>query len=137
MMEVRAGMRYAQPRAAPSRIETGVLATCVALCAVNVAHASPPVADEAAAVARGRAIAFDRARGNCLTCHVIAGGELPGNAGPALADVRERYPDRAALRAQIWDARARNPDTIMPPYGRHHILREADIDDLVAFVSTL
>ena len=136
-MEARAGMRYAQASDARRRAATAAFATCLALCAVNVAHASPPAADEIAAVARGRAIAFDRTRGNCLTCHVIEGGELPGNAGPALAGVRERYPDRAALRAQIWDARVRNADTIMPPYGRHHILREADIDDLVAFVSTL
>ena len=35
-----------------------------------------------AARAGGQQIAFDRSKGNCLTCHAIKGGESPGTIGP-------------------------------------------------------
>ncbi len=86
---------------------------------------------------RGKALAFDRNRGNCLACHVMADGELPGNSGPPLVMMKQRYPERAVLRARIWDPTARNPDTVMPPYGRHHILSEEEIDLVVDYVLSL
>ncbi len=97
-------------------------------------------ADEVAssdALERGKAIAFERGRGNCLACHVIAGGEFAGNYGPPLLLMKTRFPDRADLRAQIWDASVKEPTTRMPPYGRHRILTEEEIDLLVEFIHTL
>lgn len=32
--------------------------------------------------------------------------------------MKERYPDRAVLRKQVWDASAINPKSIMPPFGK-------------------
>jgi sulfur-oxidizing protein SoxX len=93
--------------------------------------------NEGEAAAAGKALCFDPQKGNCLACHVIAGGESPGNIGPQLIDIRTRFPDRKALHAQIRDATIRNPETIMPPFGRHHILSEQEIDQVVAFVWTL
>lgn len=86
---------------------------------------------------RGRAIAFDRNKGNCLACHLIEGGELAGNYGPPLLLMKTRFPDRAVLREQIWDASLRNQDTRMPPYGRHRILTEEELDLVVDFIHTL
>lgn len=86
---------------------------------------------------RGKAIAFERRKGNCLACHVIAGGELAGNYGPPLVLMKVRYPDREKLRAQIWDASIRDQSTRMPPFGRHKILTEEEIDLVVDFVLTL
>jgi sulfur-oxidizing protein SoxX len=88
-------------------------------------------------IARGKAIAFERGKGNCLACHVIVGGELAGNYGPPLLLMKVRYPDRADLRSKIWDASVREPTTRMPPYGRHRILTENEIDLLVDFIHTL
>ena len=85
----------------------------------------------------GQAIAFDRNAGNCLSCHMIPGGELPGNVGPPLIQMKLRFPDRAVLRAQIWDAAVRNPNTVMPPYGRHSILTEDEIDHVVDFIHSI
>lgn len=85
----------------------------------------------------GKKLAFDRAKGNCLACHVIAGGELPGNIGPPLAGVSARYPDKAKLRAQVYDARVANPHTIMIPFGPMGILNDEELDKVVAFISTL
>ncbi|MDA9298580.1 sulfur oxidation c-type cytochrome SoxX [Pseudomonadales bacterium] len=88
-------------------------------------------------IAAGKAIAFDRSAGNCLSCHMIPGGELPGNVGPPLIQMKLRFPDRAVLRAQVWDAAVRNPNTVMPPYGRHSILTEAEIDRVIDFILTI
>ena len=47
----------------------------------------------------GRKLAFDRSKGNCLTCHVIKGGDLPGTIGPELIDIKSKYPKREDLVA--------------------------------------
>ncbi len=88
-------------------------------------------------VARGKAIAFDRSKGNCLSCHIIEGGELPGNSAPPLLMMKLRYPDKTKLRAQIADATQLNPETIMPPYGRHHILTEEELKLVVDYIYSL
>ena len=89
------------------------------------------------AIAEGKKIAFDRAKGNCLACHMIEGGELPGNIGPPLVEMKVRFPDKAKLRAQIWDSTRSNPNSIMPPFGRHEILTESEIDKVVEFIYSL
>lgn len=85
----------------------------------------------------GKELAFSRQKGNCLTCHVIDDGELPGNIGPALVDLDQRYPDREALRIQIWDATSSRKDSFMPPYGRHRILSDEEIDAIVDYLWSL
>jgi L-cysteine S-thiosulfotransferase len=84
----------------------------------------------------GQTLAFDRSKGNCLTCHVIAGGDAPGNVGPPLADMKARYPDRKELTAVIFDETRRNPLTVMPPFGRNLILTNAEIESVVDFLYT-
>lgn len=90
--------------------------------------------------ATGRTLAFDRVKGNCLACHVIPGepkAESPGNIGPPLVKMKERYPDRVKLRAQLWDATTVNPDSVMPPFGRNKILTEQEIDLVTDYVQGL
>ncbi len=91
-------------------------------------------ADEKSAENEGQEIAFHRKKGNCLACHKIAGGSLPGNIGPELVNMKARYPDKSKLRAQIWDATASNPNTIMPPFGKHKMLSEEEIDKITDFI---
>ncbi|HID50050.1 MAG TPA: sulfur oxidation c-type cytochrome SoxX [Chromatiales bacterium] len=85
----------------------------------------------------GKKIAFDRKKGNCLACHMIEGGKLAGNIAPPLIGMKSRFPDRAKLRAQIWDASRANPTTIMPPFGRHKILSDKEVDLVTEFVHSL
>ena len=89
------------------------------------------------ALEEGKAISFDRAKGNCLACHAIDDGESPGNIGPPLVLMQTRFPDRAKLRAQIWDSTVANPESIMPPFGKHGILTGEEIDKIVAYLLTL
>jgi sulfur-oxidizing protein SoxX len=93
-----------------------------------------PADDTAAVIAVGKKLAFDRKKGNCLACHQIEGGDSPGNLGPPLAGIKVRYPDKAKLRARVWNATVANPETPMPPFGSHQILSEQEIDQIVEFI---
>ncbi len=85
----------------------------------------------------GRKLALDRSKGNCLTCHVIKGGDLPGTIGPELVDIKSKYPKREDLVAILNDETLRNPLTVMPPFGRNRILTEKEINAVVDFLQTL
>ena len=98
---------------------------------------APGIASAASAADEGKKIAFHKKKGNCLACHKMAGGKVPGNVGPALVNMKARFPDKKKLRDQIWDATVSNPRTMMPPFGRHKILSEKEIDKVVEFVLTL
>jgi L-cysteine S-thiosulfotransferase len=84
----------------------------------------------------GQALAFDRSKGNCLTCHDIKGGDSPGNLGPPLADMKNRFPDRKELAAIVFDETKRNPQSVMPPFGRNLILTDGEIEAIVDFLYT-
>lgn len=84
----------------------------------------------------GKALAFDRGKGNCLTCHEMKGGDSAGTIGPALSDMKARY-NRKDLIAIISDETARNPQTMMPPFGRNHILTDKEISAIADFLLTL
>jgi sulfur-oxidizing protein SoxX len=85
---------------------------------------------------KGKELAFNRKKGNCLACHVIPGGELPGNLGPSLVGVADRL-SKERIRKQIWDPEQFNKVTSMPPFGKHRILTEDEIDKIVAYMMTL
>lgn len=87
--------------------------------------------------AKGKEIAWNHKKGNCLACHAMAGGNLPGDIGPPLVAMKARFPDRKKLFDQIYDATKRNPSTRMPPFGRHKILSNADIEAIVDYLYTL
>jgi sulfur-oxidizing protein SoxX len=85
---------------------------------------------------QGGCVAIDRKKGNCFACHAIA-GIGSGNIAPPLIGMKARFPDKAKLRAQVWDSTAINPRSAMPPFGRHAILSEQEIDKVVEFLLTL
>jgi sulfur-oxidizing protein SoxX len=113
----------------PSSARTALGALALLLLA-SAAHAQSGAAD-------GERLAFDRGKGNCLTCHEIKGGDSPGTVGPALSDIKTKYPDRNDLIAIVNDETRRNPQTVMPPFGRNRILTEKEINAIVDFLQTL
>lgn len=88
----------------------------------------------------GRALAYDVGKGNCLACHAVPGD--PGavtsaNIGPPLVQIRARFPQRSRLLAQLEDPMQFNPETVMPPFGKHRILTPQELDLIVDFLYTL
>ena len=118
-----------------------------AACAISALMLSGSVLAQAPAGAAapkkeetGKDIAFNRSKGNCLACHAmptLPDAESPGLYGPPLIAMSARYPSKAALRAQIWDATVANPASSMIPYGKHGVLTEAEIDKVTDFVHGL
>ena len=113
-----------------SRLPAFTLALAIGAFASGAAQAQ-------SAVDEGRNLAFDRGKGNCLTCHVIKGGNLPGTIGPELVDIKSKYPKREDLVAIVTDETLRNPLTVMPPFGRNRILTDKEISAIVDFLQTL
>ncbi|MBK1706676.1 sulfur oxidation c-type cytochrome SoxX [Halochromatium glycolicum] len=102
----------------------------------------PAVADMPAltlegSVESGKEIAMTRSKGNCIACHMIPGGESPGAIGPALVAIQTRYSSKADLAQQIWDPTVKNPDVVMPPFGKHGILSDQEFVDVVEYVWSL
>lgn len=83
---------------------------------------------------QGKKIANDRKLGNCVACHLMPDAESPGRIGPPLIQMQARYPDREKLQAQIWDATVVNPGSSMPPFGKHGILTEQQLRDILAYI---
>ncbi|MGR9036770.1 MAG: sulfur oxidation c-type cytochrome SoxX [Gammaproteobacteria bacterium] len=104
----------------------------VLITSIHVSSASPSERPN-----EGKKLAFQRGKGNCLACHAIEDGESPGNIGPLLKNIRDRFSDKKQLRAQIWDATEFNSETSMPPFGRNKILSEEEIDEIVEYLWSL
>ena len=45
--------------------------------------------------------------------------------------------DRARLRELLEDPMRANPDTVMPPYGRHRLLEASEIERVIDFLHAL
>jgi sulfur-oxidizing protein SoxX len=111
-----------------------------------------PVAPVLGDRSRGLQIAADPEKGACLSCHNIpplASEPNHGNLGPSLEGVGARYTE-AQLRQIIVNPQAVFPGTIMPAYyhtdawtrvGAAYvgkpILKDQDVEDLVAFLKTM
>jgi sulfur-oxidizing protein SoxX len=89
----------------------------------------------ASKVKEGKKIAWNRKKGNCLACHAMKGGKLAGNIGPPLIGMKRMT--KKQLKEKIWDPEKTNPNTSMPPFGKHKILSEKEIDLIVEYVHTL
>ena len=117
-------------------ITSAIISSALLISSLTFLGLTSANADEAT-IAEGKKIAFNRKKGNCLACHMIAGGSLPGNIGPPLVAMKARFPDKAKLRAQIWDSTVSNPNSIMPPFGKHNIVSEKEIDKITDFIHSL
>jgi len=120
-----------------SNVTFAGIASALAILAGTVVTLPAGAAEGASAIEEGKSVSFSRKKGNCLACHIMEGGASAGNIGPPLIAMKARYPEKAKLRAQIWDATAVNPDSAMPPFGKHGIITEQELDNVVEFVWSL
>ena len=101
--------------------------------------------------AKGRKLAINRKKGNCLACHVMPIPEQPyhGLIGPDLNGVAKRLTE-GEVRARLVNPKLANPDTIMPAFYRKDgfervlkkfkgktMLSAEQVEDLVAYTMTL
>lgn len=91
----------------------------------------------------GRALFIDQRKGNCTACHKTPTDTLLKSAstiGPPLESIKQKYTASAAslrLHDAIRDLSNSVPDTIMPPYGKHRILTEVEINAIVVYLESL
>lgn len=100
---------------------------------------------------RGESIVTSRQLGLCLLCHSAPAGDprVQGNLAPNLAGAGSRW-SKAQLRERIANARAINPESIMPSYASTEglnrvaeawvgqpLLNAQQIEDVVAYLETL
>ena len=90
--------------------------------------------ENSAVVNAGREIAFAAKKINCLSCHLILKGHGLGNISVAM---KARFPDKKVLRDNVWDQTQFRPHAMMPPFGKHRILTEEEIDNIAEFLYTL
>lgn len=103
------------------------------LVAPVAANAATPSATD---IEQGKALAFNRDKGNCLACHMIPGGQQAGDIGPPLIAMKARFPDRQRLFNLIWDNRQTFPNSMMPPFGPNQILTKSQINKIIDFLYT-
>lgn len=118
----------------------GLLMAVAVVTGVGTAPVGGAGAEARSRVDRGRELAHDFNKGNCLACHSAPRDKTAvtlANIAPPLTMMRDRYPEREALRRHIWDPMQRNPNTIMPPYGKHRILTDEEIDLVIDYLYTL
>ena len=134
-----------------------ILAAVLAVLLLGLASSYVPIAaagdlptekgcknlNNADSVTKGWCAAITRKKGNCLACHHAIVDNWPatlppgGNIGPPFVAMSARFPNSEDLRAQIWDPPVKNPNSSMPPFGKHQLISEQDIDNIVAWLSTL
>jgi sulfur-oxidizing protein SoxX len=88
----------------------------------------------------GRDIFIRPDKGNCIACHQVPEGSGPAvraDVGPRLDAARLKGWDRARLREILDDPMRANPDTVMPPYGRHRLLDAGEIERVIDFLHAL
>jgi len=79
-------------------------------------------------------------KGYCIACHAVppaAGPATRSNIGPALSGSRMRELGSPALHELLRDPTRASPDTIMPPFGKHRILEEREIDAVTEYLLAL
>ena len=101
---------------------------------------------------RGKAIATDSYKGNCLACHElpVPGIEAYGTIGPPLTGIASRLTE-AQIRLRVVDTRNVNPMSIMPGFYRdprlinrpakafigRTFLDAQQVEDVITYMTTL
>ena len=100
---------------------------------------------------KGRALAINRKKGNCLACHAmpIPEQQFHGETGPTLYGVGNRLSE-GELRLQLVNSKVTNENTLMPSFYRTFgfnrplkgfsgkpILEAQEVEDIVAYLKTL
>ena len=124
------------------------LAACLGVLHAPAADTLAPLGPPGDA-ARGRALFATRDEARCILCHAAPGIDGGGNVGPALTGVGTRL-TAGQIRLRIADITRVNPEAVMPTFHRTEgmvrvapqyagkpVLDDAQVEALVAWLSTL
>lgn len=106
-------------------------------CLILFAGFSQTVCADVTKTMSGEELTFNSSKGNCLACHAtpgVAKAVTSTNLAPPLINMKERFPDRSALYAQVWDPMKFNADSFMPPFGKHKILSDEELEKVVSYI---
>lgn len=132
-------------------ITVHVSADEVVAYSVNNFAIEAPLVDTPGDAVKGRKIAIQRNKGNCLTCHKMPIPEEAdhGNTSPDLKGVASRWTE-AQLRLRVVDSKQFNPITMMPAFYKTEglnrvrkkfvgkpILTAQEVEHVVAYLMTL
>ncbi|QCU90603.1 sulfur oxidation c-type cytochrome SoxX [Thiomicrorhabdus sediminis] len=123
-----------------SKMKQLLTALAISTAVVAAPVSSVQAAEKAAStVEQGKKLATSRSKGNCLACHMMGDGAMPGNIGPALIAMKLRYPDKQKLFDKVWGTPESQtvPNSMMPPFGEHGILSDDEISKIVDYIYTL
>ena len=106
--------------------QTARIALFLGAVALPVAAVAAPSATD---IAAGKSIAFNRAEGNCLACHVLPGGTMAGDVGPDLTHFPFKivFHNRQKLENFIYDPEKVIPHINMPQFGKNKVLTHHQI----------
>lgn len=77
-------------------------------------------------------------KGRCLACHIVsADKEQAGDVGSNLSTYSGYGRSTHYTFQQIWDARAHNAKTLMPPLGTNGVLNKHEVMHIIAYLETL
>lgn len=116
-------------------MRSSIIAAMSLLAVLIAAGAHATTAQSQAA--QGQALAYARSKGNCLACHTMKGSDVPSNVGPKLSNMKARFPNRNELFGIIFDEEKRNPQTVMPAFGKNLILSKKEINAIIDFLYTM
>ena len=89
---------------------------------------------------KGKGLVISVTKGNCIACHSVPTESdivSLANIGPPFVNLKARFPNRADLEKKIWDPTFTNPNTIMPPFGKHKILTMIEIHQIIDYLYSL
>ncbi|MDD3761108.1 MAG: sulfur oxidation c-type cytochrome SoxX [Acidithiobacillus sp.] len=121
------------------RTRAGILTGLAgALLLVATAASAAPAVNN---IEAGRALAFDRAKGNCLACHALPGGTQAGNVGPALpmkgVTFQQMFQSKEKLVAFLSDPEKLFPYANMPEFGKNKVLTHQELEQVADYLWSL
>ncbi|GKT11706.1 MAG: L-cysteine S-thiosulfotransferase [Thiomicrorhabdus sp.] len=122
-----------------SKMKQLLTALAISTAVISAPTSAFAAGSGASTIDQGKKLVFSRSKGNCLACHAIAGGQQAGNIGPALIAMKLRYPDKQNLVNKISGTSDSQtvPNSMMPPFGKHGILSDSEINKIADFIYTL
>ncbi|MBE7563430.1 sulfur oxidation c-type cytochrome SoxX [Acidithiobacillus sp. HP-6] len=119
--------------------QIALLLTGISCLGLGVNAAAAP--GNVSSIQAGKAIAFNRAQGNCLACHALPGGTMAGNVGPALpmqgVTFQQMFQTKEKLVAFLGDPEKLFPYANMPEFGKNKVLTQTQLEQVADYLWSL